>query len=637
MKSAVERIGDRVWLRTSRPTPGLGRRVRGMIWAPTQEVWTGPLRLDVCRALRAEFGDSMQIGPFLRMWAAGEVERERELAALGSTLTAVPLSRVPDAYPGMAKALAARPYQSAAVSFVATGRHVLLADEPGLGKTLEAIAGITEAGVPGPYLVACPIVAQDEWARQIARWHPDAEVHIARGSHRQRSIQVGLACGPSDWLIINTDMLRTVSTWRCRECGTEWRASDRPKSSVIDCGCEEAAKRAETIHDHKHVGLFAEPWGAIVMDESHEALVRLSGQPTQVRAGARMLPLRPDGLRLAITGTPMRGKPHQLWGTLNWLRPKEFTGFWSWAEKFFEVKQASPFGGRIIGAVRPEMSAELDRLLATTMMRRTKREVSPELPPKQYMGAPLDPRDEGSPVAVWLPMAPEQARAYREISKAGSAQIKGGTLAPVGILAEMTRLRQLADAYGEFDSQGKFRPAAPSNKLDWLIQFCRELGIIDGEGDRKIVVVSRFTSVLRVFAEALMDLGVEVCGITGKVKGKTRTAVVDAFEAPGGPRVLFLNTKAGGVAITLDAADDMIFLDETDRPDDQTQAEARIFNRRPEEKVAQRRYWYLKSLDSIDEGTAVVNARMDMDQSALLDGRRGVAYAKAIVSYLEGK
>lgn len=636
MKSAVERVGDRVWLRTSRATPGLGRRVKGMIWAPSQEVWTGPLRMDVCRALRAEFGESMTVGPYLRMWAAAAIERERTLAALGATLTAVPLSRVPESHPAIEKALAARPYQSGAVSFVAQGRNVLLADEPGLGKTLEAIAGIHEAGVAGPYLVVAPLVAMTEWARQIARWDPNAHVIVGTGSRSRRAAHIAQAEGENTWMIVNTHQLATKSWWVCGECETRWEASDRPKGGIIDCGCEEAAKRAATIHDHKQPGLFAAPWGAIIMDESHEVLVRLSGKPTQVRAGARLLPLREDGLRIACSGTPMRGKPHQLWGTLNWLRPKEFTGFWSWAERYFDVQPASPWGGRTIGTLRPDREEEFNRTLATTMLRRTKAEVSPELPPKQYMGTPLDPHDEGSPVAVWLPMEPEQARAYREIQQAGSAQIKGGSVQTVGTLAELTRMRQFADAYGEMVGD-KFQPSAPSNKLNWLIQFCRELGIIDGEGDRKIVVVSKFTSVLRVFAEALMELGVEVCGITGAVKGKARAAVVDAFEAPGGPRVMFLNVKAGGVAITLDAADDMVFLDETDRPDDQRQAEARIFNRRPEEKVAQRRYWYLKSIGTIDEATAVLNARMDSDQLALLDGRRGVAYARAVVAYLEGK
>jgi SNF2 family DNA or RNA helicase len=133
-----------------------------------------------------------------------------------------------------------------------------------------------------------------------------------------------------------------------------------------------------------------------------------------------------------------------------------------------------------------------------------------------------------------------------------------------------------------------------------------------------------------------MDKGVEVCGITGKVKGAARQDVVNRFNAPGGPRVMFLNTKAGGVGITLDSADDMVFLDETDRPDDQTQAEGRINNRRPEEKVAQRRYWYLKSRGSVDEGIAAVNYALDLGQMAMLDGRRGVNFAKAVVEYLEG-
>lgn len=653
MKALVELIGNRVWLRTSAPTPGLGGRIKGANWRNADKVWTLPLRLDVCQMLRAEFGDNMVIGDALTEWAHKEVAKQDKLAALGSTLTASALSRVPELYPVMAKALASRPYQSVGANFVASGRSVLLADEPGLGKTLEAIAGIAEAGVAGPYLIAAPLVAMTEWTRQIQRWHPGANVVVAKGSHAQRSAAVGRVTDDT-WLIINTDMIRTITWWVCNEdhmefAGTDraktwnwiesgavrWRASDKPKSGIINCGHE--LKRIKTVHDHKHFGLFAEPWGAIIMDEAHEVLIRLSGKPTMVRNGARLLPLRADGLKIACTGTPMRGKPHQLWGTLNWLRPKEHTGFWSWAETYFEVKSAGPFGGMVIGDLRPGREALMNQQLAGVMLRRTKKEVSPELPDKLYMGTPLNVGDESSPIAVWLPMEGAQARAYREMTQTGSAKVKGGTLDAVGALAEMTRLRQFATAYGSVNKKNKFKPTAPSNKLDWLIQFCRELGIVDGVGEAKIVVVSRFTSVLRAFAVEMMKLGIEVAGVTGAVTGKRRDAVVDAFNGSGGPRVLFLNTKAGGVAITLDAADDMVFLDETDRPDDQTQAEARINNRRPEEKVAQRRYWYLRSLGSIDEAIAAINYRMDLDQHALIDGRRGVAYARAVFDYLEGK
>jgi SNF2 family DNA or RNA helicase len=637
MKAMAEKIGNRVWLRTSEPTPGLGQRIKGARWAQQHKCWTLPLRLDACRMLREEFGPSMELGEDLTAWGRLAIAKEARLTALGSTLVGESLQRVPSVSPLMDKALSARPYQSLAARFIAEGRSVLLADEPGLGKTLEVMAGIVESGVPGPYLVVCPVsVIDDAWSSSLTRWLPEHSVHIAAGSHAKRARAVVAANGATDWLIVNHAMIRTITVWECPECGETWKASDKPKSAIIDCGHDH--NRVKTIHQHAFPELFAHEWGAIIMDESQDALIRLSGTPTQTRNGARLLEVREDGLRIAASGTPMRGKAHQLWGTLNWLRPKEYTGFWSWCETYFSVQSAGPFGGMIIGDFKANHEPMLWKSLDGVMLRRTKAEVSPELPPKQYMGSPLIPGDEESPIAVWLPMEGEQARAYREMLREGSAEITGGRLDAVGALAEITRLKQFATCYGSIGEEGNFIPSMPSNKAAWLEQFLRELGIVDGDGSgtAKVVVVSRFTAILRAVAESLMDKGVEVCGITGKVKGAARQDVVNRFNAPGGPRVMFLNTKAGGVGITLDSADDMVFLDETDRPDDQTQAEGRINNRRPEEKVAQRRYWYLKSRGSVDEGIAAVNYALDLGQMAMLDGRRGVNFAKAVVEYLEG-
>lgn len=681
MIAKVELFGDRIWLRTSAPTPGLGKRIKGAGWRKEDKVWTFPLRLDVCRLLREEF-PNLEIWPDLTAWAKRKLAEELSLTALGSTLTAVELFRVPECYPKLAKALEARPYQSSAVRYVAEAKSALIGDTPGLGKTIEAIAGIVESGVKGPYLIVAPSVALTVWKREIERYLPDAKAIVAKGSFAARAKAVGEAEGDNTWLIINTDMLRTISYWVCKQDhaalpdagyseeqlskmfdwqddgSIRWRASDKPKATIINCG--HAPDKAKTVHEHKHFGLFSEPWGAIVMDESHMALIRLSGTPTQIRNGARLVPLRADGVKLATSGTPMRGKAHQLWGTLNWLRPKEYTGFWSWAETYFEITTPSFYGGRVIGELREDRKALLDRSLNGVMIRRTKAEVSPELPPKQIMGTPLDPRVEGSPIAVWLQMTPEQARAYKEIALSGTASVKGGELTAVGQLAEITRMKQFATSYGEMvevkgkrqkrtdgkkgkrgPSDWEFRPTLPSNKFDWIVQFLTEMGIIEpdaaDEQTSKVVIVSQFTSTMRAFAEALMEMGVEVCGITGKIVGKARDDVVDRFNAPGGPRVLFLQTKSGGVGITLDSADDMIFLDETHRPDDQTQAEDRINNRRPEERVATRRYWYLRSEDTVDEAIGVLNSQLDAEQKSLLDGRRGVSYTGAIFDYLGGK
>jgi hypothetical protein len=121
--------------------------------------------------------------------------------------------------------------------------------------------------------------------------------------------------------------------------------------------------------------------------------------------------------------------------------------------------------------------------------------------------------------------------------------------------------------------------------------------------------------------ERELDLGPLLCKITGAVTGEDRKAAVDAFNSSGknSPHLMLLNLNAGGAAITLDAADDMVFLDEA-TPDLHLQAEGRINNRRPEEKVVPRRFHYLRSTHSIDIGIARSNIESTEENNRILEG-----------------
>lgn len=647
MRARATRRGNRIHLWTSIPEAGLEDRIPGAYWADRWGVWTLPLTLNHCRALREEFGSDLKVKRPLADWARGRKAEEDQMKALGATLTGVQLERVPEVYPEVSAALASRSYQSTAVRFIAEGRSVLIADTPGLGKTLESIAGILEAGDPGPYLVVAPKTSLDSvWEREILHRVSNSYVMRIRRARPARTRALEEALNPeydlsNTWVIVNIEMIRTRSHWECRDCGKRWRVSNYPKSNVIDCECEDAAKRARTVHEHEYPQLFDVEWGAIIMDESQKSLIRTSGTPTLTRNGAMLLRSRrhPKGeLRIALSGTPMRGKPHRLFGTLEWLRRKEFTGLWNWVALYWEINKG--FGGsRLIGELIPGRDKWLMRDLHRIMLRRTKLEVSPELPAKAYMGERLDPKDPGSPIAVWLEMDPKQAKSYEEMLRMGSAAIEGGEMNALGGLAELTRLKQFSTSWMRVepgsDGMNRYRATLPSNKYDWLKQFATELGIIDPDDTDppgKVIVVSQFTDTLDLFRSALeRETGISTLAITGRVTGRDRTRAQDLFNDMGsGYNVLFLNTMAGGVSITLDSADDMVFLDETHVPDDQEQAEERNNNRRPEEKIATRRYWYLKSLGTVDEAIAKVNLRQDYQQKSVLDGSRGVTYVKEV-------
>jgi SNF2 family DNA or RNA helicase len=151
------------------------------------------------------------------------------------------------------------------------------------------------------------------------------------------------------------------------------------------------------------------------------------------------LPLAPGGLKIALSGTPWRGKVLNSWGTLSWIRPDVFTSYWNFAKLYFDVDDGERGGLVVSDELRPDREEDFDRMIAPYLLRRTKAEVAPDLPPKMYAGTRLSPKDPDSPVGVWLDMTPEQEKSYRDITEDGLTEDRRRHAVANGILAEMTR------------------------------------------------------------------------------------------------------------------------------------------------------------------------------------------------------
>lgn len=611
----VERFGNRIRLKSpwSPEMPERCKRVAGASWAKTYKAWTYPLTLTTCRDLRAEFGEDLTIGPELTAWAREQVALEKAMTPLAASTDAT-LLRVPQVAPRLAAAMENRPYQKPAARFIALGQNVMVADQPGLGKTLEALGGLIEAGVEGPFLVAAPKTSLDlVWRREILRW-TDAQVYVApegRAKRAEALAAFAADANPNRWLVINAEMARTIEHEECK----------------IECGDDKCGHDKIKWFEHTYPELFDTTWGAVVVDEGDRYLINV--RRTQVGVGMKMLNVREDGLRLALTGTPMHGKPKNLWGLLHWLRPEEYSSFWTFAKSFLTVEDNGY--GHDIGDVRPDREEALKAALSTVMLRRTKAEVLTDLPPKTYAGTLLDPEDPNSPVGVWMEMSGEQARIYRDMVKHGAADMAGGNLIANGVLAELTRYSQLANSAGQMVA-GEFRPALPSNKFDWIVAALDERGIraTGSEGDSKVVIASQYTQLINLYAAELAAMGIGCYVLTGDTSSKERERQVKEFQSDQThTRVFLLNTKAGGVAITLDAADDLFMVDETWVPDDQEQVEDRLHRASRMHSVT---IYYLRTLGTVDEGRARAVAAKENVQKKILDGSRGVTYMRRLIN-----
>jgi hypothetical protein len=200
-------------------------------------VEVAPLAVPVLERLRAEAAEAAAA---IRASRATEAPAIDEVAAvLGGTL---------------------EPFQWAGVRYVLRARRAFLADEQGLGKTVEALAAL-EADGAFPAVVVCPASLKLNWERETARWLPHRSVAVVEGR---------VAVPPrADVLILNYEVLANHR---------ESLARRRPR--------------------------------ALVLDESHYVK---NPQAKRTRAVRRLAEtMEHDALRLALTGTPVLNHAEEL-------------------------------------------------------------------------------------------------------------------------------------------------------------------------------------------------------------------------------------------------------------------------------------------------------------------------------------
>lgn len=576
---------------------------------------TFPGDLETLHVLLEQLGGDVQLSKELQNWAY-TIRTNRKAAIKQTTAKDARLPILREHAPTLYRAMMTRKYQRVGARFVADNPATLIADEPGLGKTLIAMGGIIESETKGPYLVIAPKTASETvWAREIERWLPPYHSAITFPDSRAKRERVfrDAEIGKHTWVITHPEMI------------------------CVKDELEKYTKRNGDVgYQHVYRPVYPEffnvEWGVLVVDESHECLIRRSGRSTQRRLGLERLPLRIGGLKIAMSGTPFDSKPHQLWGTLNWLDPKTYPAFHRWSELYW---QKGGYTGFELGAFIDEREQLLWDSIGALALRRTKAEVAKDLPPKIMCGTPLD--GPNSPIGVWLPLTGKQLRAYTELEEEAETRLDSGELRAITALDLLTRLKQLSCAYGRVDTvitdeqvKYKYSPELPSNKLDWIIQNMEDWGFPNPK--TKLVVVSFYTGILECFQRAIEKHFRTKKPLTSIISGRTpmkhRKGIIDRFNTQGNEQLLFLNVRAGGTAITLDSADRMVFISETRIPSQQAQAEDRIH------RISNPRhceYYYLRSLGTVDEGTALINQESASVSGRLLDVRRGVDYARRVI------
>lgn len=610
----VERAGGAIRLTgfLDRHTQRTAASVPGGRFSASGPSYTWPLTLSSYAALRKAFAERITLGPELRRWVRAERARKATLSELAEHHDAE-LSNVSQR---IDRAMSTRSYQRVGAAFIAAAQSCLIADQPGLGKTIELLAGMQEANPAGErrwHLVLAPAVAVSAvWPGEVAHWCGRSALAFpitgtAEQRHDKLRIALGCVADVQDVYVIgNIEMVRIKPVQNSK------------------------GKPVFLIDNAAYPELFGRVWGSVTVDESHRALIR-TGKPTQTRVGMTKLVSK---RRVALSGTPMRGKPEQLWGTLNWLRPDVYTSYWTWVAQYWDIFPTK-FSAYNLGEFSPGGEDRLAADLAGIMLRRTKTEVLTELPPKLYAGTYLIPDDEQSPHGVWLELTEVQRKRLAKFVAEGTVRLPGGKLETDeqwiianGVLAERTRQLQLAGSEGAIVNE-TYAHKLPSPKFDWLLDKLEELGLDDPEHtDARVIVSSHSSDLLRLFSTQLAKRGFANHLLTGDTPSKARSTMAADFQSDHPcKRIFLLNAKAGGVSLTLDMADDLVMLDESTIPDEDEQVEDRAHRT---SRMHQLTIYRLRMLDTIEEEVSWVAAAREDVQRYIMDGSRGCEYARKL-------
>jgi superfamily II DNA or RNA helicase len=250
--------------------------------------------------------------------------------------------------------------------------------------------------------------------------------------------------------------------------------------------------------------------------------------------------------KLALSGTPIENHLGELWSLFDFLNP----GMLGRLGRFAGLAQEADADQRDL----------LSRAVRPFILRRTKRQVAPELPERVEQ-------------TILVELDPERRRAYDELRDyyrqmlLNKINADGIGKSQIVILEALLRLRQAACHPGLID---KARIDEPSAKLDELLA---RLASATESGER-VLVFSQFTSFLAIVKLRLKQAKIPFLYLDGKTKN--RQELVDHFQSGDGPAVFLISLKAGGVGLNLTAARTVYLLDPWWNPAVEAQAIDRV-------------------------------------------------------------
>jgi superfamily II DNA or RNA helicase len=431
----------------------------------------------------------------------------------------------------------------------------ILADEMGLGKTLQTLAWLQlqrlrEGAQHKPALIICPTSLVENWAEESARFTPSLRVLTVSGSARHEK---WAAIGEADLVVTSYALLRRDIE---QYVGTEFAAAILDEAQHIKNRSTQnaiAAKRVKATH------------------------------------------------RLVLTGTPIENSVSDLWSIMDYLMP----GYLG-AHESFRQRYELPIGKN--GDEGDAAQARLKRKMQPFLLRRLKREVAQDLPPKIERMATCT-------------LSTDQQIVYRQYLEASQRRIadmveqQGFNRSRMEILKTLLRLRQVC-CHLDLLKLPDLKPASPSAKLDLFFELLDEAL----DGGHRVLVFSQFTTMLGILRAELDRRQIAYCYLDGSTQDRLK--VVHEFNTNRKIPIFLISLKAGGTGLNLTGADMVIHYDPWWNPAVEDQATDRAY------RIGQKKTVY--SVKLITKGTveekvlalqkkkqAVIDATLETDEQVI--------------------
>jgi superfamily II DNA or RNA helicase len=411
------------------------------------------------------------------------------------------------------------PHQAQVVAAAAAGhRTFLLADEPGLGKTAQALLA-AQAANAYPLLVVVPNVVKTNWAREVGLWTPKRQATVIHGDGE--SVDAF-----ADIIIVNYDIL------------------DRHVGWLGDLG-----------------------FRGMVIDEAH-FIKNKSSQRSQhaLQLSERIRSRIGRPLLMALTGTPLINDIEDfraIWQFLGWIDDKMPLG------QLMEALEETGLDPTDPGFYRAARRSVVD----LGIVRRRKVDVAKDIPARRVADLPVELDDDEARSI----REAERELARRLVARYESALAARTSGAVVdGIDHELVRRvatwerEDTATSTGEnvFSMMRRLGKAKAGLAADYAAQLARSVG--------KVVFFAKHVDVMDAAEQIFAQRRIGYCSIRGDQTRTTRQKNIDAFVNDPDVSVAVCSLTAAGVGLNLQVASDLVLAELSWTDAEQTQAIDRV-------------------------------------------------------------